>query len=366
MAVQQKWQRLNFYFFSYYCHMMSSKSVYFLLLLITVNWSCKKDVPIGVEVNTDEITTTQWKKTSDFICKGEVFDVKKLSNNTITLLAHDYFVLDSNFNLRISEPQFQGITNFRAKNLSNPFYINSYNASQNKQYLIGNYFDAATGNITNRVVLEPRDLINIAENGYGILLDNQEDKMINQYLKLFLKTEFDTATSIGKQYNVLIGVDVKTRKKRFEKVFDNWSDRMVTSKKGYLLYHSNSKIIRFLDLSLEVLDTNLYQTRPDRVFSTDQMFYIQNNYGLFSTENGQLFKLIAGGFTSKRLLNNQLMYGVKENKPCILNLSSGTISFLPMAGLEANTLVMNCEAIVIDHKIILFTDKGVFQIIYKA
>ncbi len=345
--------------------MMSSKTICLLLLLFIFNWSCKKDVPIGVKVNTNEIVATQWAKTSDFIYKGEVFDFKKLSSNAIVVLTNDYFVLDSNFNIRFSDPQFQDITNFKAKNLSNPFYTNSYNASQNKQYLIENYFDAVTGKIINIAVLEPHDLINIAENGYGILLDHKEDKVINQYLKLFLKTEFDTATSIGKQYNVLIGVDAKTRRKRFEKVFENWSDRMVTSKKGYLLYNSNSKIMRFLDLSLQVLDTNLYQTRPDRVFSNDQMFCIQNNYGLFSTENGKQFKLIESDFTAKRLIKDNLMYGVKEYKPCILNLVDGTINFLPTTGLAPEIYLNDCEAIVIDNKIVLFTKTGVFQIIYE-
>jgi hypothetical protein len=341
---------------------MYNKTIYALLLFFLLNLSCKKDAPIGINQTTNEISTTHWLKTSNNIFKSQIFDFKKLNDSTIALLANDYLVVDSNFNIRYSDQQFQLMNDYKAKNLTNPFYTNSANIEKGKQYLISNYFDAVTGRILSKSIIEPSDFINVSTNGYGILLDYGIDKVVNKWIKLFLKTEFDTTTSIGKKYSVLVGFDMKTTRKTFEKVFENNFNRVISNKKGYLLYHENAKLIRFLDPGLGVLDTSIFQSSPTSVFATDNMFYIQTSYGFFSTENGQQFTWVDYSFTAKRLLSNNLMYGVKEHKPCILNLSDGTTAFLPTRGLEPNTYIKDCEAIAIDNKIILFTNNGVFQI----
>jgi len=39
---------------------------------------------------------------------------------------------------------------------------------------------------------------------------------------------------------------------------------------------------------------------------------------------------------------------------------TGKISFLTLSELENNTIINDCEAIIIDNKIVLFTNHGVF------
>ncbi len=345
--------------------MKPSKSIYFLIVSLLFICSCKKDTPIYSATQTNDVNGLNWTKTSDFVNNGKVFDYKKLNPNNIALLTTAYWVMDSNLNLQFSEPQSSLIDNFKAKNLTNPFYLNAPNYVNKKEYLIQNYFDTITGKITNKRVFEPKDFINITDNGYGLLLDYGIDNTTNKWMKLFLKTEFDTATNVGKQFNVLVGIDMKTGRKSFEKEFGDYFSRVVTTKKGYMLYSNNGLLMRFLDRSLIALDTNIFRTAPTSVFATDNMFYIQNSYGFFSTENGQQFTWVSTDFTAKRLINDNLMYGVKEHKPCILNLIDGTTTFLPTTGLAPNTYIKDCEAIVIDDKIVLFTNSGVYQISYK-
>lgn len=342
---------------------MNQKIIVFILFSMVVFYqACKKDTPNESKTETIVVSNDKWTKTSSYEFKGEVFDFKVLENGNLALLSQNYYVFDSNFNMVYSENLLQNILDFSPKKLSNPFYTNQRSSIENKQYLNLNYFDNTTGIINSKIITEPKSLIDISDNGYAILLDDKEDKIFNRAVKLFLKTEFDSATSSGKQYNVFTGNDINSKKRSFEKTFENRFSRIATTKKGYLLYSLNSTLLRFLDLSLMVKDTNVLRTIPEKVFSNDNYFFIQNNYGVYKTENGENFQLITNDFEAKCMVNDSLIYGVRKNKPSVLNLLNGNISELTTNQMNTNKWYSDIEAMSINNKIILFTENGVYQL----
>jgi Ca2+-binding EF-hand superfamily protein len=332
--------------------------------LLVFNQSCKKDTPIELQTKTILVSNEKWTKTSSYIIKGEVLDFKELENRNLALLSDNYYVFDSNLNVVLTDNLFQSIPDFMPKRLSNPFYTNQRSFIENKQYLNLNYFDKVTGIINNKIVVELKSLIGVPENGYAILLDDKEDKILNKSVKLFLKTEFDTVTGIGTQFNVFTGNDINSQRKSFENVSDNRFGRIASNKKGYLLYSLNSSLLRFLNPGLQVIDTNIYQSRPEKVFVSENKFFIQNNYGLFSTENGIEFLQTTNNFKAKCILSNDYMFGVMDKKTCILKLNNGSIQYLPILGLTENIIMGKIEVISFDNKIAIFTQEGVFQIKY--
>lgn len=173
-----------------------NKKIFVIILfsLLVFNQSCKKDTPIELQTKTILVSNEKWTKTSSYIIKGEVFDFKVLENRNLALLSDNYYVFDSNLNVVLTDNLFQSIPDFMPKRLSNPFYTNQRSFIENKQYLNLNYFDKVTGIINNKIVVELKSLIGVPENGYAILLDDKEDKILNKSVKLFLKTEFDTVT----------------------------------------------------------------------------------------------------------------------------------------------------------------------------
>jgi len=308
--------------------------------------SCKKDSPIQTPSEKVMVNKNNWIKTSEFIFSNEVFDFKILQNGNLALLSENYYVFDSNLNVVYTDKLFQSIPDFMPKRLSNPFYTNQRSYIENKQYLNLNYFDKTTGIINSKIIAEPKSLIEVSDNGYAILLDDKEDKILNKSVKLFLKTEFDSATGNGTQFNVFTGNDINTYRKSFENIFDIWFSRIASNKKGYLLYSLNSGLLRFLNPGLQAIDTNIYQSRPEKVFASDNKFFIQNNYGLFSTENGIELLRISNYFDAKFLLNNDSMFGVMNKKTCILNLNDGSIQYLPVLGLSENIIMGDMKVIV--------------------
>lgn len=84
-------------------------------------------------------------------------------------------------------------------------------SGKNKFYLIKNYFNEASGEIKNKNIIETQNLIAISKNGYGILMNDKDDKLLHKSINLLLKTEFDLLGQ-GEQTSVFTGYDSKIKK----------------------------------------------------------------------------------------------------------------------------------------------------------
>ncbi len=341
--------------------------VSFSLLGLLLHVGCRKDA--AIEDSTNKPVTTnvdKWLKTSDFILQQEVYDCKKLINGNMVVLADNYYIFDSMFRLVLATNLYQSsMSIYQAKRLSNPFYTNKSGADGKTQYLIQHNFDEADGKINAQSVVDFNAFFDVSNNGYGILLDDKEDKILKNSIRLFLKTDQDTIPNRLKQICLFTKREAGSSNNIIQKEVGTAYNRIACTKRNYLLYSSNSFMgLNFIDASFNQIDTNIYKSEVELVFATDDAFYIKNSYGLFKTQNGESFLNITQTFKPMCLLNNELMFGINNEKPCVFNLITQSFTYLPADGLPRTYFTKSDYAIGINNTIVLFTKEGVYQLKY--
>lgn len=334
----------------------------FLLVALLVNMSCKKEEAIQSQPASIE---SMWTRTSDLIIRQQIYDIKVLKNGNIAVLADQYYVLDSLFNLVSVYNLYQSsIPFYQAKRLSNPFYSNRNSSDGRSMYLMQNYFNETTGSINSQNITEFSTFFDLSDKGWGMLLDDVEDKILGNSIRLFLKTEQDTVPGYFKQNSLLTKNEVRRRNNSFQPIIIGTEyNRIACTKRKYLLYNAcNYSGLKFLDPSFISLDTNIYKQTVESVFATDNAFYIKIMHGLFETVDGETFLEIAESFSPKCLLSNNLMFGENNSKPCLFNLTTKALTYLPTAGLPRTVLTEDDYATGINGYVILFCKEGVYRI----
>lgn len=342
--------------------------VCFCLFGLLLNIGCKKDIAIqDSNIAPINVNANKWLKTSDFIIQQEVYDSKMLNNGNIAVLADNFYVFDSMFRLVLVNNLYQGsIYDYQAKRLSNPFYTNKTGADGKSQYLIQNNFDEDNGKVNTQSVVEFSAFFDVSDNGYGILLDDKDDKVLKKSIRLFLKTDQDTIPNRLKQQCLFTKRDAGASTNNIiQKELGAEFSRIACTNRSYLLYNKNSYLgLTFIDPSFNRIDTNIYKQEVDMVLATDDAFYIKNDYGLFYTQNGESFLNINQSFKPFCLLTNDMMFGVNNEKPCVFNLTTKTFTYLPVDGLPRPYFTKLDYAIGINNNIVLFTKEGIYQIKY--
>ena len=336
----------------------------FLLLALLINISCKREEAIQSQ---PVIIEGKWTRMSDFVIPQQIYDSKILKNGNIAVLADEYYVLDSLFNLASVYELYQSsIPSHQAKRLSNPFYSNRNSSDGRSKYLIQNYFNETNGSINSQSITEFSTFFDLSEKGWGMLLDDVEDKILNNSIRLFLRTDQDTLPHHFNQHSLLTKNEVRERNNSFQPIIIGTEyNRIACTKRKYLLYNTgNYSGLKFLDPSFISLDTNIYKQTVESVFANDNAFYIKNTNGLYETVGGETFLKIAESFNPKCLLSNNLMFGENNYKPCILNLTTRALTYLPTVGLPRTTLNEYDYAIGINGYVVLFCKEGVYRIKY--
>ena len=340
-----------------------------LLIVALVNGGCKKEPAIQSENNAPVgVSADKWLKTSDFIIWQEIYDSKLLKNGNVAILADNYYVVDSLFRLVSAYNLYQStIPVYQAKRLSNPFFSNRAGTGANRQYLIRNNFDEENGKIYSQNIVEFNAFFDVSDKGYGVLLDDKEDKILKKSIRLFLKGDQDTVHDRIKQELIFTKQEIGAPNNNvIQKVIKTGYYKIACTKSNYLLYNDlNYEGLKFLDPSFNERDTNIYKHWVDQVFANDDVFYIKNVSGLFQTKDGTTFLNITSTFKPRCLLTSNLMFGINDNKPCVFNLTTKAFTYLPIDGLPSVYLADFGNVIAFKNNIVWFTNEGVYQIKYK-
>lgn len=339
-----------------------------LLIVALVNGGCKKDPAIQSENNAPVgVNADKWLKTSDFIIQQEVYDSKLLKNGNVAILADNYYVVDSLFRLVSAYNLYQSsISVYQAKRLSNPFFSNRGGSNGKSQYLVQNYFNEEDGRIIGQGVVEFNAFFDVSDKGFGILLDDKDDKVLTKSIRLFLKGDQDTIPDRMKQALIFTKKELTGQVNHVQKVIEAGYYRIACTKSNYLLYNDyNYGGLKFLDPSFNERDTNIFKQQVDQVFANDEAFYIKNVSGLFQTKDGTTFLNITSTFKPRCLLTSNLMFGINNHKPCIFNLTTKALTYLPIDGLPNVYLVDYGNVIAFKNNIVWFTNEGVYQIRYR-